>query len=139
MYIISRWIIYHLLDVTHQAHITGNWKILISCHMCAYQVNNIIFGFFQAMQFCHTIIPVTAINLEGAIHSRTFFLDSGNSSGLQLCCKSRAKSKIEMKKLCCVLNHDLTFQIWNFYWTVIYLTQNTLFVVTHWVCHIDIA
>ena len=109
MYIISWRIIYNLLDIIHLAHITGNWKILISCHMCAYQTNNIIFGFFQAMQFCHTIIPVTAINLEEAIHSRTFFWDSGNFSVLQLCCKSRAKSKIEMKKLCCVFTHDLTF------------------------------
>ena len=114
MYTVWWRIIYNLLDITHQAHITGTWKLWISCHMCAYRNYIFIFEFFRAMWLCHTLIVYTETYHKETSDSWIFFLISGNSSILQLCCKSRANSKITTKKLCCVFTHNLTFENGNF-------------------------
>ena len=78
MCIVSWRIIYAHFDITHQAHFTTNSLIWISCHMCAYQEYNMIFGFFEAEKLCHTLMSVIPIYPEEVIDSWSFLLKFRN-------------------------------------------------------------
>ena len=130
MYIIRLRKIYAHLDITHQAHFTVSWKIWILCHMSAYQENIMKFWFFEGMQFCHTLIPVAAIYLEGDINSSSFAFKFWNFQHSELCSKSRAIFKIAEKRIHCDLQHNLTLRNGNFYKNVNCFPHNEL-LVTH--------
>ena len=117
-------IIYAHFDITHQAHFTVSWKIWNSCHMCAYQENIMIFGFFEAISFCHTLISVAPIHLDGEINSSSFAFIFWNFQHSELCCKSRVIFKIAEKRLCCDFRHNLTLENGNFYKIVFCFPHN---------------
>ena len=69
------WKICNSFDITHQAHIRGCWKIRISCHMCAYQKNIMIFGFLESMKLCRTMITFAMSFLEAKFKPMKYFFD----------------------------------------------------------------
>ena len=69
------WKICKQFDITHQAHIKGSWKIWISCHMCAYQKNIMIFGFLKSMKSCHTMSTFVVTFLEAKYMQMEYLFD----------------------------------------------------------------
>ena len=69
------WKICNSFDITHQAHIRGGWKIWISCHMCAYQENIMIFGFLKSMKLCRTMSTFAMNFLEAKFKPMKYLCD----------------------------------------------------------------
>ena len=103
--------------------------------MSAYQENFMKFGFFEAIQFCHTLIPVAGIHLEGDINSSSFAFKFWNFQHSELCNKSRAIFKIAEKRLHCDLQHNLTLRNENFYKNVNCFPHNELLVIHDYKLH----
>ena len=115
------------LDITHQAHFTGNLKIWILCHMCAYQHYIIIFGFSHAMKLCHTIILSILVCFEGSIKARIFLFDFSEFQRFQNMLDFTYKFSNLDKTLCCDFTNNLTSGNTNSYTIVLFLNAHSDF------------